>query len=231
MKIRERITKRLIWNAIHLAMMAGLIATAIHFLSADNIGITNSNLYLPGIVKLENFDIERNATNDGLEIPGSITINQQGDNSDKGLIVEGTGGGTGRFYHTDSNTVAIQKSGNDRQIELLNNGTIQMNGYTKLGSDAPVIKMKKITGTMGVSEGDQIAIAHGLDYTKILGIQAMVTADNGSRICPGGINNIGGYAYDLWADTSGTDIFVRLHNTTSENITGNAITILITYEE
>jgi hypothetical protein len=52
--------------------------------------------------------------------------------------------------------------------------TLEVNGYTKLGSDAPSIKVKKFTGTTAATESGFVIIAHGLDNSKILSVSVMV---------------------------------------------------------
>jgi len=107
-------------------------------------------------------------------------------------------------------------------------GTLGVDGFTALGADAPVIKMKKLTGTAGATEGDTTNIAHGLTLSKVIGLQVLVTADNGNLIPPGLV-----FASEFEYDTfiTPTNAVIRLSATNSGNMTGNAITVLLTYEE
>ena len=102
-----------------------------------------------------------------------------------------------------------------------------MTGYLALGSDAPKIKMKKITGT-APAEGALANISHGLTLSKILSCEVFITADNGYKIPPE-FSSIADYKYSAFVKTS--DVEVRLATADSANINGNAVTILITYEE
>ncbi len=106
--------------------------------------------------------------------------------------------------------------------------TIDGSGYTKLGSTAPGIKMKKLTGTTGATEGDVTLIAHGFaDISKIIGSQVLVTASNSNRIPPV-FTSVNEYEYDTFVDA--TNVAVRLTATNSNSIRNGAITVLITYE-
>lgn len=69
-----------------------------------------------------------------------------------------------------SNTVTI---GDDNITKTVLKGNIEVssltvNGFTKLGSDAPAIKMKKLTGTTANTDGGFMYVAHGLDASKII---------------------------------------------------------------
>jgi len=100
-------------------------------------------------------------------------------------------------------------------------------GYSKLGSDAPVIKMKKLTGT-SPAVGASGTIAHGLDKSKILGAQVLVSNDTGNRIPPN-FTSVGNHEFDFFIDT--TNVIVYCISANSSSINGNAVTVLITYEE
>lgn len=56
-------------------------------------------------------------------------------------------------------------------------------GYTKLGSDAPSIKIKKYTGNMP-SVGNSIYIPHGLNNAKIINFSCVVTDSSGTLRLP-----------------------------------------------
>jgi len=100
-------------------------------------------------------------------------------------------------------------------------------GYAAFGSGAPKIAMKKVTGTAG-AEGSSVDISHGLTLSKIIGFQVFITADNSYKIPPE-FSSIADYNYSVFVKTS--DVEVRLAAADSANINGNAVTVLITYEE
>jgi len=53
-------------------------------------------------------------------------------------------------------------------------GNTYIGGYTQLGSDAPVIKMKKITGTTASTVGGTANITHGLNRAKFICYSSIV---------------------------------------------------------
>lgn len=74
---------------------------------------------------------------------------------------------------------------------------ISHTGFTKLGSTAPNIKMKKLTGTGGTVEGWTTNVAHGLgDISKIISATIMLTAPNGNLIPPS-FTDVAEFQYDF----------------------------------
>jgi hypothetical protein len=53
----------------------------------------------------------------------------------------------------------------DKAVYFINN--VIIDGFTKLGSDAPAIKIKELTGTTANSQGADAIVAHGLTSSKI----------------------------------------------------------------
>ncbi len=106
---------------------------------------------------------------------------------------------------------------------------LTVNGFTKLGSVAPAIKMKKLTGTTGVAEGNSINIVHGFgDISKILGFHVLVSTASGNRVPPA-FASVAEHEYDSFINA--TNVLVTLTATNSGSLLSRAITVLITYEE
>ena len=103
-----------------------------------------------------------------------------------------------------------------------------LNDYVAIGSGAPSIKMKKLTGTTGSSEGDATTIAHGLTLSKIIGYHILVDNASGNKIPPA-FTSVAEFEYDGFID--GTNVNIHLHATNSGSIKSKAISVLITYEE
>jgi hypothetical protein len=97
----------------------------------------------------------------------------------------------------------IHNSGTGDVLSVRGDGNTTIAGFTKLGSSAPAIKTKKLTGNLPAS-GTSASIAHGLDYVKILSVtvlqynsgldvfeqlNTLFTAINTSNIQFGGILN------------------------------------------
>lgn len=105
---------------------------------------------------------------------------------------------------------------------------LNVGGFTKLGSDGPAIKYKKLTGTTGANEGDEVAVSHGLTASKILSVSVIVEATATFQIHPGYTLNAE-YLYNWYL--TGTQIRIWNHSSSSENIRSKPFRILITYEE
>jgi hypothetical protein len=101
-------------------------------------------------------------------------------------------------------------------------------GYTKLGSDAPAIKMKKFTGTTGSTQGSSTLISHSLTGSKIISMTALVEYATNSNIPPG-YNIVAGYEYQF--ESNALQINLTLSSSNSANILSKSFKVLITYEE
>lgn len=102
-----------------------------------------------------------------------------------------------------------------------------VNGYTKLGSDAPSIKMKKLTGTTSSGPFCQV-VPHGLDNPKILAVSVMVNSVSSQWISPSNVVVPGcHFAWHLDSD------FIHVCNVSNQSaqIQSKPIKILITYEQ
>jgi hypothetical protein len=102
------------------------------------------------------------------------------------------------------------------------------NVFTKLGADAPAIKIKKLAGTTRSTEGTQVTLNHGLQESKILSISVMVDTETNDFIHPS-YRSAPGYEFE-WFLFDGS-IYVKNVSGNSSNILSKPIKILITYEE
>lgn len=125
-------------------------------------------------------------------------------------------GGTG----TDAVNVGIGTTTPDAQLEV--------NGYTKLGTTAPKIKMLKLTGTTASTDGGQVAVAHGLSPSKILSVNVQVEAPLGNFVLPGYSLAVG---YDYLISFNGYGIVVYNTLGNSSNILSKPFKVLVIYEE
>ena len=115
------------------------------------------------------------------------------------------------------------------RLTVLGSGNININNFTELGSTAPAIKMKKLTGTTNAAEGGFVDIAHGLTVSKILAINFIVEYSANSFI-PDESSGLG-VGYIVSYLISSTNIRVINHSTDSENVLSKPFKVLITYEE
>lgn len=108
------------------------------------------------------------------------------------------------------------------------NALLEVNGYTKLGSDAPSIKVKKLTGTTGATEGGFVFISHGLNPAKILAVSVMVQLSVPTPAV--GPNSQFPGANFMWV-LNGTNVEIDNIPGQSAFLLSKPVIILITYEE
>jgi hypothetical protein len=105
---------------------------------------------------------------------------------------------------------------------------LEVNGFTKLGTDAPAIKVKKYLSTTALTQGGTATIAHGLTYAKIISATVLVEASQG-KLFPPNITRSPNVQYDY--DIDGTNIYVTNMPGNSLAILDQRLIIMITYEE
>ena len=105
---------------------------------------------------------------------------------------------------------------------------LEVNGYTKLGPDAPAVRMVVITGTTAATAAGSAAVPHGVNAAKILAVDLHVEYSPNNWV-PQAYTVAPGYQYNYYY--TATNLIVR-------NVAGNSATILakpfkalITYEE
>ncbi|CAH0995363.1 hypothetical protein EMA8858_01484 [Emticicia aquatica] len=124
--------------------------------------------------------------------------------------------------------MTIAANGNVGINTELPNAQLDVNGFTKLGSDAPKIKLKKLTGTTKNFEGGNTLFLHELTPSKIIAINVLVEYSLDSTI-PHGYTISNGYEFHFFQVSQYIVITTKTGN--SSNILGKPIKILITYEE
>jgi len=137
-------------------------------------------------------------------------------NPGTGVYLEGTAGSLNLM----GGNVGIGTAAPTAQLEV--------NQYTKLGSTAPAIQMKKLVGTTASTAGSGVSIVHGLTYSKILSVVVMVEDVIGTQMIP---PNWGPAGYQYMWDLSTTAVNVYTFTGNSANVLSKPIKILITYEQ
>jgi hypothetical protein len=132
----------------------------------------------------------------------------------------GTGTGWGFVMNTGTGNIGVGTTTASTKLEV--------NGFTKMGTDAPAIKVKKLTGTTAATEGESVAIPLGLVPSKILSVSVLVERDTNSYAAPSS-SNIQGVQYNIIVDNNTIRIINILGN--SRNILSKPFKVLITYEE
>jgi hypothetical protein len=130
-------------------------------------------------------------------------------------------------------------SNNTERVRILTTGEVgvgtatptaelEVNGFTKLGTDAPAVKMKKLTGTTSASQGTSVALPHGLNVNKILSVSVLVDYNAGNCVPPS-YTASANYEYNYFISGTAVSVYNMLGN--SSLILGKPVRVLITYEE
>lgn len=106
-------------------------------------------------------------------------------------------------------------------------GSLSIPGFSTLGTGAPSVKMKKLTGTTAATEGSTVTVAHGLTASKILSVDVIVDDGAGTYIKQN-VTEFIGREFNVYFNA--TNVFVRNHGTNSENLLSKAFSVLVTYE-
>lgn len=107
-------------------------------------------------------------------------------------------------------------------------GNVATTGFTQLGSDAPKIKVKKITGFTQTTQDAYRAIPHGLALDKILSVEVVVSVSSTVKHFKKWTSYIN-HEFDYYVDATNVQIFNIPGN--SGSILNKPLTIYITYEE
>ena len=144
----------------------------------------------------------------------------------------------GFFFETYNVTnyvsaLKINKNGNIGIGTTAPDTKLEINGFTKLGSDAPAIKLKKLTSgcTTSANSGfpsGEIGLTHGITPSKILKVEALVEYATNFWVKDG--NDLIGYEFDVYV-TNTTISLRNLSGSASSEIRSKPCKILITYEE
>ncbi len=113
------------------------------------------------------------------------------------------------------------------RFEVTSVGNVEVANYTKLGSDAPSIKMKKFTGTTASTQGGNTAIAHGVTASKIIAIYGTVNYATNSYLafCSPEVG------YQVQAQYGATNVVAYNVPSNSASVLSKPFNITILYEE
>ena len=137
--------------------------------------------------------------------------------------------GNGFSSSNRSNALTILRNAHTGINTVNPTAMLHVNGFTKLGDEAPAIQIKKLTGTMAVGSGGSTSILHSIgNADKILTVDIMVESAVG-QWTPYGYDNSNGYRFNYYMD----DTHIYLLNKFNEDsiIRGRPFRILIIYEE
>jgi hypothetical protein len=183
-----------------------------------------------------------------------FTSNLTGQTANDGFKIGITEFNAGMIFNYENNPLFFGTNGLSRMI-ISENGNVGINsdlpdtklvvnGYTKLGSDAPKIKMKEFYHIninpqplrTASNEGGVITYDMGINSTKILAINVFVDYNSvpftntvSDDFIPPSYTSTNGYQFDYVLN--GNIIEIKNHPTNSENILDKYIKILVTYKE
>ncbi|MGK4566904.1 hypothetical protein [Flavobacterium sp. 3HN19-14] len=152
-------------------------------------------------------------------------------NATNGGILYNSGISEGIVFRTNNNTprMAITSAGNVGINTTAPAAELEVNGFTKQGSNAPAVKQLKLTGFTAAFQGNSVTIAHGLTTSKILSVSVMVEYNIGNGSCVSNGNSTAGYEFDYLVTPAGIVVTNKAAN--SANILSKSMRILITYEQ
>ena len=145
---------------------------------------------------------------------------------------DGTTFFTEKFYPASGSPagdyILWEHSGGGENLRIFGNGNVRHTGFTQLGSTAPNIKMKYLTGTTAANTSTGVSIAHGLAIDKIISVTAMVQygGAGGNYVNEG--NSFNGFMFDLEINATNINVF---NQASSGAILSKPVKILITYIE
>ncbi|MCB0761743.1 MAG: hypothetical protein KDC12_09485 [Flavobacteriales bacterium] len=127
--------------------------------------------------------------------------------------------------------VGINVSDADYELEVggtTSTTSMRVEDGTQLGQDAPVIRMKKLTGTIAATQGTSISLSHGItDQSKILAVDVHVEYAANYSV-PNGYTLNNGFEFDYYITP--TAIVIWPVNGNSINLLNDPVRVLITYE-
>lgn len=136
----------------------------------------------------------------------------------------------GRSYN-----LLLDQEGNLTLYEHSFNATVRFinRGYTKLGQDAPAIKMKKITATTSNTQGGSVSVNTDIPLEKILSVQILAEYGSFGNMVPPNYDANPGYKYNYFVGGSTNNATITVLNAagSSNQILSKPIKILLTYEE
>lgn len=107
---------------------------------------------------------------------------------------------------------------------------LDVNGFSKLGADAPVIKMKKFSGTMPAGAGGSNTLPLGIADDKILDVQVFVNSVAGGLLSPvTGSLGLTGKEYGYSIQNGVLTMETTLLN--SGSVLNMPYNVLVTYEQ
>jgi len=146
----------------------------------------------------------------------------------------------GQYFNLNSGTSAnnflsFDYNGTTPILDLKGNGNVNHAGFTKLGSDAPSIKVKKYAGNTASVDGGTIEILHGLGNDKIVSMDLMINYSGAAYIEEDYVA-AAGYECNLFVGLGTINFLqpvIKITNKAgnSANVLNKPYKLIVTYEE
>jgi hypothetical protein len=199
------------------------------------IGNVTGDVYLGGSSLLVkhggNVYVDASNANSGNITSNSLIFGQVG--SGEGIASKRDAGGNQYgldFYTNFTNKMSISNTGNVGIGNSNPSAMLEVSGYTKLGNDAPAIKVKKLNGTTASTQGGSSTIIHGLNVNKILSVSVLVESIFPGEYIPANYDASAALKYS-YLITNNLVYVINAPAPNSANILVRPIKVLITYEE
>jgi hypothetical protein len=211
-------------------------------ISADNVATSTAAIFRHPIINGKALIVEKGFVGIGEITPNALLSVKGSEVTAGGLAAAITlqnSASSNRWYMRAGGPGTITPNGGfsiadntDYRLVIGATGNIGINGFTQLGKTtegAPIIKMKKLTTTSAALQTGSVTIAHGLNRSKILSVQVLLTYLANAADIPASYLDVPGYEYN-W-QVNNTDVWIINKAANSGNILSKPIRILITYEE
>jgi len=164
----------------------------------------------------------------------------QGSGNPNVVLVEATGSPQAYLRFNDANTTTNANQpyiGSQGDAFTINTGgaeairveadkDVQVNGYTKLGTDAPAIKIKEFTGTTNATQGGTTAIDTGIPSDKVISVDVWVQPFTNVWLPPS-TNSPSAFRYYLL----GNFVYLITVSGASADVVDEAYRVIVTYKE
>lgn len=187
---------------------------------ALDVTIPNADVYLTDDT---NGTVDNNSGS--LFLPGHIYLAPFNDNSNISYLQarrEDNSGSTQLNIRTTNSGVITEA------MQIKKDGDVDINGFVKLGSNAPAVKTVELTANTSVSAGGVVTLNFptGITGDKVLSISAVLDDGGGNFIMPG-LSTDPTVLYNVFWQAS----TIRIVTGGSSNIASRPVKLLVTYKE
>lgn len=182
----------------------------------------------PGVMGPQGLKGDKGDTGDAGPQGATGAQGVKGDTGERGLV--GPTGQADSVWSRNGNHIYNNNPGRVGINTANPQADLDVAGFAKLGSDAPIIKMKKFSDTAPPNAGGTKTIPLGILDSKILDVQVFINSASGGLLSPvTGSLGLTGKEYTYSIQNGQLTLETTLLN--SGNILGQPFNVLITYEQ